>query len=67
MNISLPPEMLLELQKEAKAEKFSSLSEYVRSLIRERKQNKLLRELEEDRKQFAAGNYKVLKSFKDLN
>ena len=67
MNSQTQAVAIVELQKEAKAEKFSSLSEYVRSLIRERKQNKLLRELEEDRKQFAAGNYKVLKSFKDLN
>ena len=66
INISLPPDMVREIKKEVKEGQFASVSEYVRHLIRTYRINKLAAELHEDRKQFDAGNYKLLKSLKDL-
>ncbi len=64
MNISLPIEMMRDVQKEAKRGHFASISEYVRQLIRS---DQLYRELEEQEKDFANGKGVLLKSLKDLD
>lgn len=64
MNISLPVDMMREVQKEVKKGHFASVSEYMRQLIRS---DKLYRELEEQEKDFAAGKGILLKSLKDLD
>lgn len=66
MNISLPEEMLAEVKSRAKAQKYSTLSEYVRHLIRMENTEMLAKELEESEREFAAGKGKLLRSLKDL-
>ena len=48
------------------ARKFASTSEFMRHLIRVWNTQKLAEELKAEREQFRKGNYKVLKSLKDL-
>lgn len=62
----MPPELMKIVEVRVKEGKFATVSEYVRHLIRLENTEKLARELEEDRKQFEAGKYKVLKSLRDL-
>ncbi len=45
---------------------FATLSEYVRHLIRTENTDKLVKELEESEREFAAGKGKLLRSLKDL-
>jgi len=66
MNISLPKEMVVDIKREVKAGKFASTSEFMRHLIRVWNTKKLAEELKKERVQFRKGNYKVLKSLKDL-
>lgn len=66
LNISLPAELAREVKREVKAGKFASTSEYMRHLLRLWRTERLVRELEESRKEFAAGKGRVLRSLKDL-
>ncbi len=66
INISLPEKMSKMVDKEVKQGGFSTKSEFFRHLIRIWEEQKLLDELQESRKEIAAGKGKVLKSFKDL-
>lgn len=66
VSISLPKQLDEELEKEVKTGRFASKSEFVRCLIRLWQEEKLLRELEESKKEIAAGLGKELKSLKDL-
>jgi len=63
MNISLPIQLVKDVEAQVKKGRFASVSEYIRQLIRN---DTLYNELEEDRKQFEVGNYKVIKSLRDL-
>ena len=63
INISLPESLAREVEKEVKLGKFASKSEYIRHVLRE---YKLAKELEADRKEFAKGKGKVLRSLRDL-
>ncbi|OGM26893.1 hypothetical protein A2962_04485 [Candidatus Woesebacteria bacterium RIFCSPLOWO2_01_FULL_39_61] len=66
INISLPQQMVNIIDESVKSGKFASKSEFFRHLIREWHDNKLLRELEQSRLEFASGKAKVLKSLKSL-
>ena len=61
MNISLPPEMMADVQKRAKDGKFASLSEYVRHLIRLENTDKLAKELNQERLDILSGKSKLTK------
>jgi len=67
LNISLSKEMADSVRKEVKNKGFSSISEYIRFLIRKEKEEKLLRELIQSEKKIVEGNFKELKSLDDLN
>ncbi|MDP4007853.1 MAG: ribbon-helix-helix domain-containing protein [Candidatus Peregrinibacteria bacterium] len=67
LNISMPLNMIKIIKKEVKEGGYASVSEFLRYLIREWQQEKLLRELNQQTKDFEAGKGIVLKSFKDLD
>ena len=66
MNISLPKQMAVLINKEVNTGKYASKSEFVRSLLRTWMEGKLLRDLEKSRLEFKAGKGRLLKSLKDL-
>ena len=66
VNISLPPKMLKIVKKEVKEGGFASVSEFFRHLLRLYNTHKLAQEIEESRKEFAAGKGIELKSLNDL-
>ena len=66
INISLPQQMVNIINENVKSGRFASKSEFLRHLIREWQDNKLLKELEQSRLEFVRGKTKVLKSLKDL-
>ena len=67
VNISLPAETVKMVKREVKKGKYVSVSEFFRSLLRDyEKESKVLSELEESRREIAAGRGRVLRSLKDL-
>jgi len=66
INISLPKNSVKFVESEVKRGKFATKSEFFRSLIRMREENKLLEELKESQREIAEGKGKVLRSLKDL-
>lgn len=66
MSISLPPEVVAEIKREAKLEHCATPSEFIRHLMRVWRTEKLYRDLEESEAEFATGKGKVLRSLKDL-
>ncbi len=67
INISLPREMTEEVEKRVKKGRYSSKSEFFRNLLRTTfEEEKIVRELEESRREMAAGKGKLLRSLKDL-
>lgn len=66
INLSLPSELSTVVKDEVKTGKYSSISEFFRSLLRAWMEEKLVIELEEGEKEIAQGKGKVLRSFKDL-
>ncbi|MEK7566639.1 MAG: ribbon-helix-helix domain-containing protein [Patescibacteria group bacterium] len=67
INISLPKELTEEVEKQVKKGRYSSKSEFFRDILRERfEEERILRELEKSRKEFAAGKGKILRSLKYL-
>ena len=66
MNISLPKETALEIKREVKSGGYASTSEFLRAVLRERKENAILLDVEESRREFLSGKAKVLRSLKDL-
>jgi Arc/MetJ-type ribon-helix-helix transcriptional regulator len=67
INISMPVEMVRDVNMEIKKGKFASKSEFFRHLLRMWNTQKLAVELQKERKEFKKGNYKVLRSLKDLD
>ena len=63
INISLPPSMVKEVEKEIKTGGFASKSEFFRHLLRE---HRLAKELQEDRRSFESGQGRKLKSLRNL-
>jgi len=66
LNISLSSDLAEIVKKEVKQRGFSSMSEYIRFLIRKEKGEELLKELIQSEKEMKAGNFKELKSLDDL-
>ena len=66
LNISLPRELLNTVKKEVATGHYASSSEFIRSLLREWHENKLLAELKESQKEARSGKGVRLKSLKDL-
>ncbi|MEK7213528.1 MAG: ribbon-helix-helix domain-containing protein [Patescibacteria group bacterium] len=66
LNISLPQSLADEVKKEVKEGKFASTSEFFRHILRVWNTEKLYRDVQASKKDFEKGNFKVLKSFKDL-
>lgn len=67
INISLPVSMAREVKKEVREGDFASVSEFFRHLLRLWKNEKLLHELRESKKEFERGKGKVLRSLSDLD
>lgn len=66
VNISLPSQLNLVVEKELSNGHYSSKSEFFRSLLRLWMERKLAEEIEESRKELKAGRGKLLKSLSDL-
>ncbi len=66
INISLPSKMAKTVKRAVNEGNFMSTSEFFRELLRDWQEGKLLRELEESRREIAAGKGKVLRSLKSL-
>lgn len=66
INISVPEIMKKQIEYEVKAGGYASVSEFFRTVIRERKENLILLEVEESRREFMSGHSKELHSLKDL-
>ena len=68
INISLSKELEKELDKAVKKGKYSSKSEFVRYLIREKMEEEdLWRSVQRSEAEFKAGTGKILKSLADLD
>ena len=67
INISMPTEMVRDVNMEIKKGKFASKSEFFRHLLRMWNTQKLAQELKREKKEFRKGNYKVLSSLKNLD
>ncbi len=66
INISLPEDMVKEVEGEIKKERFSTKSEFFRMLVRLWLEKKLSEELGESRRELRSGKGKLLRSLKDL-
>ena len=66
VNISLPKSLDEEVNRVVKKEKYASKSEFFRYLFRKWKEDRLLRDLQESKKEIENGKGKVLHSLKDL-
>ncbi len=68
LNISLPMEMIESIKDEVKEGQFSSVSEFIRDLVRKHQSDRLARAIKRDSKLFRQGKLKVfeVKSFKDV-
>ena len=65
--LSLPAETVKMIKREVKKNKYVSVSEFFRALLRDyEEESKLLTELEKIDKEFDAGKGKTLNSLKDL-
>jgi len=58
--------MLKDLKKEAKKGQYASISEFIRFLIRDYQERKLLKDLKEARKEFKRGEFIEVNSLRDL-
>ena len=66
VNISLPPQLNSLVEKEVATGKFTSKSEFFRSLLRSWIEGQLLVELESSREELKGGKGKVLHSLSEL-
>lgn len=67
VNISLPSQLSLVVDKVVSSGKFASKSEFFRLLLRDWiEENELVEELKQSRKELQSGKGKLLKSLKDL-
>ena len=67
INISLPKELDREVEKIMRKGRYSTKSEFLREIIRERiAEEDLLARIEKSEEEFRAGKGKVLRSLKDL-
>lgn len=66
INISLPEELDKEIEKKVKEGKYSTKSEFFRDLVRMWLEGRILKELNESKREIASGDGKKLKSLKKL-
>ncbi len=67
INISLPKTLELDLEKAVKKGKYSTKSEFVRELIREKlEEEDLIRRVRISQREIAQGKGKILRSLEDL-
>ena len=67
INVSMSKELASALEKAIKKGKYSSKSEFLRELIRERiEEEDLLKSVEISQREIAQGKGKILRSLKDL-
>ncbi len=66
LNISIPPDLRREIDKDIKEGNYASTSEFFRDTWREWKNAKLIRELRQSQLEARDGKTKVLKSLRDL-
>jgi len=67
INISLPKELDREIEKIIKKRRYSTKSEFLREIIRERiVEEDLLARIEKSEAEFRMGKGKILRSLKDL-
>lgn len=66
VNISLSKELTKTVEENVKSGRYASKSEFFRDLLRMWIEGRLLRELEESRRELAQGRGKALRSLKDL-
>ena len=66
MNISLPEPMAILIEQAVASGKYSTKSEFFRSLVRDWSEKRLAFELQESREEMKKGKGKLLKSLKDL-
>ncbi len=62
----MPETLAKEVDQAVKEGNFASKSEFIRDLLREWKNQQLLRDIAQSRKEIAQGKGKVLRSLKDL-
>lgn len=66
MNISLPEPMAALIERAVASGKYSTKSEFFRSLVRDWSEKRLALELQESREEMKRGKGKLLRSLKDL-
>ncbi len=66
INISLPPRMAREVEREVVKGRYASTSEFFRRLIRDWLEERLARDVRESEREFRAGKGQRLRSLKDL-
>lgn len=66
INISVPAVLKKEIEHEVKTGGYASVSEFFRSVMRERAENAILLDVAESRREFISGKAKKLRSLKDL-
>ncbi len=66
MSISLPNDLKRYVEKAVKEDGYSTTSEFIRDLIRQRKEERIVRELLESEKDMKTGKGKVLTSLKAI-
>lgn len=62
----MPPSLKKEIDGYVKEGSYASTSEFFRDVIRAWKRERLIADIRESQRDFKAGRYKVLRSFKDL-
>jgi len=66
VNISIPAQLNSIVEKEVSTGKYASKSEFFRSLLRSWMEDRVVKELEESRRELTAGKGKILTSLSDL-
>ncbi|MEI8123821.1 MAG: ribbon-helix-helix domain-containing protein [bacterium] len=66
LNISMPPTLKKSVDQMIKDYNYASVSEFFRDAIRAFQDDKLVRDIEESEREFAAGKGKRLRSLRDL-
>jgi Arc/MetJ-type ribon-helix-helix transcriptional regulator len=67
INISMPANMKKEVDAYVKEGQYSSVSEFIRNVYREWKEDRLLASLRESQKEIREGKGKILRSLADLD
>jgi Arc/MetJ-type ribon-helix-helix transcriptional regulator len=66
VNISMPAVLKKEIERETREGGYMSVSEFFRAVMRERKMNQILQDVEDSRRECRVGKASVLRSLKDL-